>query len=70
MGGASFLHPAQILHSPAHWVGRADRGPLYERPDTEFMRPPDRTFPGSAGRRRQLARLWWSGGATYPGDLL
>ena len=29
------LHPAQILHSPAHWVGRADRGPLYERPEPE-----------------------------------
>ena len=28
------------------------------------------TFPGSAGRKRQLARLWWSGGPTYPGDLL
>ena len=27
------------------------------------------TFPGSAGRRRQLARWWWSGGLTYPGDL-
>ena len=28
------------------------------------------TFPGSAGRRRQLARLWWSGDPTYPGGLL
>ena len=32
-GRSELLHPAQILHSPAHWVGRAGRVHI-ERPET------------------------------------
>ena len=31
-GRSELLHPAQILHSPAHWVGRAGRVHI-ERPE-------------------------------------
>ena len=48
-----------FLHDPSQ--RRSTDAPV---PDAKW------TFPGSAGRRRQLARWWWSGGPTSPGDLL
>ena len=46
-GRSELLHPAQILHSPAHWVGRAGRVHI-ERPETEWH---------NAGRRWNPARF-------------
>ena len=56
-----YLHMNKYFFPSWSSQGRSTDAPV---PDAKW------TFPGSAGWRQQLARLWWSGDPTYPGDLL
>ena len=58
---SELLHPAQILHSPAHWVGRAGWVHI-ERPETEWHNTGRRWNPARfatsevlLGRKRRVA---------------